>query len=65
MNIYFLSMIEEVIDNNDNQSWDFRYNISKIKSIAIIRKNNIYHKKSSEFHQEIHKNLNLKYIDLI
>ena len=65
MNIYFLSTIEEVIDNNDDQSWDFRYNISKIKSIIIIRENNIYHKKSSEFHQEIYKNLNLKYIDLI
>ena len=65
MNIYFLSTIEEVIDNNDDQSWDFRYNISKIKSIIIIRENNIYHKKSSEFHQEIYKNLDSKYIDLI
>ena len=65
MNIYFLLTIEEMIDNNDNQSWDLRYDISKIKSIIITRENNIYHKKSSEFHREILKNLNFKYIDLI
>ena len=31
INTYFLSMIEKVIDNNDDQSWDFRYDISKTK----------------------------------
>ena len=65
MNIYFLSIIEEMIDNNDNQSWDLKYDISKIKSIIAMRESNMYHKKSSEFYQEILKNLNFKYIDLI
>ena len=65
MNTCFLPAIEEVIDNNDDQSWDLRYDMSKIKSTAAARESNMYHKKSSEFHQEISKNLDLKYIDLM
>jgi hypothetical protein len=65
MDTCFLPAIEEVIGNNDGQSWDLRYDVSKGKSTAAAREGNMYHKKPSGFHQEIPKDLDPKYIDLV
>jgi len=53
-----------VIQNNEGQSWDFRYDMSKAKSTASGREGNMYHKKQSGFYQDIHFDLDPEYIDL-
>ena len=65
MNTCFLSAIEKVMRRTKGQSWDYKYDVTKIKSTAAAKEENMYHKQSNAFRQEIIKNLNSKYIDLM
>jgi len=56
----FLPAVEEVIGNNESQSWDFSYDVSKAKSTAAGQEGNKYPKKPNRFRQDLRVDLDSK-----